>query len=271
MGISRSDFVIHRTAASLGAHDGEPETHSAAHPSRRAGNEAHAAAHRQIESRAASHEILMAAGLGELGALVRGIFSPEALGIAAVMDALRELNKYIEETKQNILDATKAQADAASRAGSGGVAAGVAGAPTPLDASAPAAEDARVFDKAATNGESARQGVTAGDVTRNARENSIRMETERAVERLTDPATGAEGVNGGRGIADFDRRISAARQRGGAAASAGQGEMRALLEQAVGIMEALVEQPPTARLEDLKRRVAILEQRINADRSNARS
>jgi hypothetical protein len=93
---------------------------------------------------------------------------------------------------------------------------------------------------------------------------------------VTRQAAGPDGAAGSGGssheaVADLERRLTGASRNLALRAPEGQEETRALLEQAIAVMETLAEPPAHARLDDLKRRVSVLEQRVNNDRSNSRT
>jgi hypothetical protein len=239
MPTSESNFGIRMTPASdsSDAQGAKSALDSVAESAAPGGGETDetAVAHRQSE--AATPELAAAGGLGELRGLVQGMLSPEAMGVLAAIAAVQQLNKYIEEAKQNITAA--ANDDATS----------VAGAPL-SGAVLSAVQSAALAD---------------GDPQRG-QDNRTREEN------TGQPFPAAEaGYTVGHVTDDLDRRITEARRNVAARASGAQDQLHVLLEQAVGVMEALMDQSPIARVEDLKRRVAVLEQRANNDRTHARS
>jgi hypothetical protein len=290
MAINQSDFGIRIPieAGLADAQETKTALNSAAESIANGGKEAHESALSHGELGAAFRELQEGGGLGPFGGLAPGMFSPEAMGMFAGIVAIQQLGKVVQEMTQRIVESAakgkrmndgqrETAADPSSlaglRANSQAPAEGVQRLKDALEDREKTVTEGRTADDAAPGGADETEMPFAGTGSGMlAGGNSAQDFPPIKQADLAIAPAGYEGggSNAAGATGDVEGRITEARRRV-ARASGDQDELRALLEQAVGVMEALMDQSPAMGVEDLKRRVAVLEQRVKYDRSNARS
>lgn len=238
MPILKSDFGIRPAAAREGsssqaAQMGAGYADDSAREDAQQAEEMHVT---HAEMKAAPRELEAIAGLHGLREM--------AHGMSTAIGALREINRHIADARLNAIEAARHPDGRGNGASAGAEPQGF--------------EQNRAQEDVSQQSPSGEENDGASQLRPDARET-----------RTDDQAVEANG--GASHFADdLERRMTGASRTLAARTSGDQDEMHALLERAVGVMESLTEQPVSGRFEELKRRVTVLEQRVNNDRANAR-